>query len=150
MVKYGGIVSMHTSDFVKKNNRIGPDIIIHNNLKDANSSGVRDTNAIFDVKSLRIDKNGHFYSDNRKIYRRAVDTKVMRVRIDLMMLAEKLDERSVNNYTTNPFAEALKNHFHLGGVHPLVFGAFGETNMETERLITNCTKYAASQMENQT
>ena len=65
-----------------------------------------------------------------------------------MMRAEKLDEKCASNYTTHPFAEALKNHFHSGGVHPLVFGAFGETNKATERLIKACAKYGASRMEN--
>ena len=105
-------------------------------------------NAIFDVRTLRIDKNGDLYTDKRRIFRRAVDTKVMRVQRDYMMRAEKLDEKCASSYNTHPFAEALKNHFHSGGVHPLVFGAFGETNKETQRLIKTCVKNAASRMEN--
>ena len=63
----------------RKQDKMRPDIIIHNHPKDANSTGAREMNAIFDVKTLRIDKNGDFYTDKRRIFRRAVDTKVMRV-----------------------------------------------------------------------
>jgi len=96
----------------RKKDKIRPDIIIHNHPKDANSAGTRKMNAIFDVKNLRIDKNEDFYSDTRRIFRRAVDTKVLRVRRDYMMRAEKLDEKCASNYTTHPFAEALKNQIH--------------------------------------
>ena len=46
------------------------------------------------------------------------------------------------------FFNALCNHFNLGGVHLLVFGAFGETRLETLRLITFCTCYATAYQEN--
>jgi len=47
-----------------------------------------------------------------------------------------------------PFSGALKNHFNSGGVHPVVFGAFGETNQATMRMIKKCAKYAAARSEN--
>jgi len=46
--------------------------------------------AIYDIKTLRIDKRQAFYSETRKRnFRRAVDTKVLRVRKDYMTRAEK-------------------------------------------------------------
>ena len=65
-----------------------------------------------------------------------------------MMRAQNLDEKCAGNYTTHPSTEALNNHFHSSGVHPLLFGAVGETNVETEKLIKTCAKYAASWMDN--
>jgi len=104
--------------------------------------------AIFDIKTLRIDKNEDFYSETRRTFRRAVDTKVERVRRLYMLAAEKLDIKCGANYTTHPFSEALKNNFNSGGVHPVVFGAFGETNEASMRMIKKCAKYPAARSEN--
>ena len=38
----------------------------------------------------------------------------------------------------------LKTELHSGGVHPLIFGAFGEANIETTELIQNCALLAAA------
>ena len=50
--------------------------------------------------------------------------------------------------STHPFAEEPKNNFHSGGVHPLVFGAFGETNGTTSCLITRCAQFLEAHQEN--
>lgn len=70
------------------------------------------------------------------------------MRRDYIRWAEMLDEKCAENYTTHPFSEALKNSFHSSGVHPIVFGAFGETNADSERLNKKCAKYAAARAEN--
>lgn len=100
-------------------------------------------NAIFHVKTLRIDKNEDVYSETRRSFRQAVDTNLMRVRRDYTKHAENLDEKCAENYTTRLFSEALKTSFYSGGVHPVVFGVFGETNADSKRLIKICTKFAA-------
>ena len=112
----------------RRKDAIIPDILVHNHPSDNNAAGARNMEAIFDIKTLRIDKNEDFYSETRRTFRRAVDTKVERVRRSYMLAAEKLDIKCGANYTTHPFSEALKNNFNSGGVHPVVFGAFGETN----------------------
>ena len=61
---------------------------------------------------------------------------------------EKLDIECTNDSGTSYFADALKNDFHSGGVHPLVFGAVGETNEEVRELINNCAMMAAAREEN--
>ena len=65
-----------------------------------------------------------------------------------MRRAEKLDIECTDEDTTEPFKNALKNKFNSGGVHPLVFGAFGETNTECDKMIRMCAKYAATRAEN--
>lgn len=103
--------------------------------------------AIYDVKTLRIDKAGLFYSDPRQIFRRAVDTKVERVQRDHMWQSEVLDGKCGAKYTTHPFSEVLKNQFHSHRVQPLICGAFGETNSSTHRLIKRCAQFAAARTE---
>jgi len=133
----------------QRRDAIIPDILVHNHPGDRNAAGARHIEAIFDIKTLRIDKSQAFYSETRKRnFRRAVDTKVLRVRKEYMTRAEKLDIKCGANFNTRPFSEALKNNFNSGGVHPVVFGAFGETNIKTERMIKKCAKYAASRSKN--
>lgn len=103
--------------------------------------------AIFDIKTLDIDKNEAFFSETMRSFRRAVDTKVDRVRRSCMLRAEKLDIKCGANYTTHPFSGALKTQFNSGGVHPIVFGAFAETNQNSMRMIKKCAKYAAARSE---
>jgi len=133
----------------QRRDAIIPDILVHNHPGDRNAVGACHIESIYDIKTLRVDKSQAFYSETRKRnFRRAVDTKVMRVRKEYMTRAEKLDIKCGANFNTHPFSEALKNNFNLGGFHPVVFRAFGETNLETERMIKKCAKYAASRSEN--
>lgn len=94
--------------------------------------------AIFYIKILHIDKNEDFYLETMRSIRRAVDTQEERVRLSYMLAVVKLDIKSGVNYTTHPFSGALKNNFNSGGVHLVVSGAFGETNMATPRMIKKC------------
>ena len=98
------------------------DILVHNHPSDTNSVGARNMKAIFDIKTLRIDKNEDFYKEIGRRFRRAVDTKVLRVRRSYMLKAEELDINCGANCTTHTFSEALKNNFNSGGVHQVVFG----------------------------
>ena len=118
-----------------------PDILVHDYKGDSNSHGSGSMEAIFDVKTLRVDKSSNFYKQlPNGLARRATDTKVNTVRRDYMRRAEKLDLECTDDDSTKPFANALKNKFNSGGVHPLVFGAFGEANTECEKLIRMCAK----------
>ena len=47
----------------QKKDAIIPDILLHNHPTDENSTGVRNMEAIFDIKPLRIDINKVFYSE---------------------------------------------------------------------------------------
>ena len=132
----------------RKKDFIIPDILVHDHPKDGNAAGSRHMEAIFDVKTLRIDKNKYYYSENVLSNRRAVDTKVRSVRRDYARRAEELDEKCAEDYTTHPFSEALKNNYNSGGVHPIVFGAFGETDNHTSKMVKLCAKFAAARSEN--
>ena len=93
------------------------------------------------MKTLRIDKTRRYYTNHttNRTRRRAIDTKMNDVRRDYWRRCEKLDRES-NDIGTNLFTSAMKNDFHSGGVHPLVFGAYGETNEGTRDLIKTCAK----------
>ena len=65
-----------------KKDCIIPDILVHDHPKDTNAAGARHMEAIFDVKTLRIDKDRYYYTENRRNFRRAADTKVGSVRRD--------------------------------------------------------------------
>ena len=69
--------------------------------------------------------------------RRAVDNKVEVVRWYYMQRAEKLNIKYTNDIRTHPFTNTLKVRFYLGGVHPVVFEVFGETDKTTQTLIKN-------------
>ena len=114
-----------------------------------NGNGARNMEAIFDVKTMRVDKQRSFYTQKiGKDFVRATDKKVKSVRREYMRRCEKLDIKHTNDDGTHPFAKALQSQFHSGGVHPLVFGQFGETNEETRDLIRLCARYAAAREEN--
>ena len=135
----------------RKNDAIIPDILVYNQPGDHNAGGegARFVESIYDIKTMRIDKAQSFYSETKKRnFRRAVDAKVIRVRKEYQTRSEKLDTKCGEGYTNHPFSEALEKKFNSGGVHPVVFCAFGEINVETEQLIKRCAKYAASKCEN--
>ena len=70
------------------------------------------------------------------------------MRRNYMKRCEKLDLEFTNDDGSHPFAEAMRTQFQSGGVHPLVFGAFGETNDNTRDLVRLCATYAAAKEEN--
>ena len=84
--------------------RIVPDILAHNFPFRNSGIGAMTTTAIFDVKTLRIDKAGTFYPQNpNRMHVRAVDKKIGGVRRDYMRRAEGLDRTCTNNDGTTPF-----------------------------------------------
>ena len=86
-----------------------PDILIHDYHSDSNSHGPRSMESIFDIKTLRVDKNSSFYKQlPTGLARRAIDTKVNTVRRDYMRRAEKLDIECTDDNITKPFKNALK------------------------------------------
>ena len=131
-----------------KKDYIIPDILVHDHPKDGNAAGARHMDAIFDVKTLHVDKHKYYHSENVCNFRRAVNTKVGSVRRDYARRAEELDEKCAEDYTTHPFPEALKNNYSSGGVHLIVFGAFGETDNHTLKMVKLCAKFAATRSEN--
>lgn len=110
----------------RKKDSIILDILVHDHLKDSNATGARYMEAIFDVKTLQIDKSKFFYTESKKNFCRAADTKVMTVRRDYAQHADKLDIKCAEKYTTHPFDEALKDGFNSGGIHLINFGSFGK------------------------
>jgi len=114
-----------------------PDFLIHDFLGDANGSKARNMAAIFDFKTLRIDTNSLLYAVKKTgEARRATDMKFLRVGRDYPRRPEKLDVTCAEGNATHPFTEVMKNNCHSSGVHPLVFGKFGDVNGATSRLIT--------------
>jgi len=87
----------------RKKDFIIPDILVHDHPKDDNAAGTRHIEAIFDVKTLHVDKNKYYYSENVRIFRRAVDTKVGSVRRDYARRVEELYEKCAKDYTAHPF-----------------------------------------------
>ena len=134
----------------RRQDAIIPDLLVHDYVGDLNAHGANFVEAIFDIKTLRIDKNQKYYSEkpNRNPSKRATDIKTKDVRRDYQRRCEKLDIECTNDNGTTYFADAMKNDFHSGGVHPLVFGAFGETNEGTRELIRLCALLASSKEEN--
>ena len=128
-----------------------PDILAHDFPADANGSGARCMEAIFDIKTLRVDRQAHFYRDqppDPAQHRRATDRKLLTVRRDYQRRAEKLDISCSNDDGSTHFAEALKTRFQSGGVHPIVFGAFGEANRQVGLIVRLCANFAAARAEN--
>mmetsp|Transcript_11318 Transcript_11318/g.14192 ORF Transcript_11318/g.14192 Transcript_11318/m.14192 type:complete len:93 (+) Transcript_11318:583-861(+) len=89
--------------------------------------------AIFDVKTIRVDKpnaatgQGVMYKTTPQAFEKpATEIKTNDTRKQYSTDASKLDGNIGKPGNPNPFTNAL-NSFHSGGVHPLVFGAFGET-----------------------
>ena len=56
-----------------------------------------------------------------------------------------MDTTCNENYNTHPFSNTLKR-FQSGGVHPIVFGAFGETDRATVLIIKRYAKMAAARV----
>ena len=65
-----------------------------------------------------------------------------------MCKAEVLDRTCTNNNGINTFSSALKNKFKSGGVYPLIFSAFGKSDIQAAKLIMKCKSYAAEKAEN--
>jgi len=60
----------------------------------------------------------------------------------------KLDRDLGSVDDTHPFTNAIQNSFHSRGIHPLVFGHFGETNAKCYEFVKWLTKKASLQREN--
>ena len=81
-----------------------PDILIHDYPTDSNCHGSTSMESIFDIKTLRVDKNSSFYKQlPTGLARRATDTKVNTVRRDYMRRAEKLDIEFTDEDIIKPF-----------------------------------------------
>mmetsp|Transcript_5393 Transcript_5393/g.5915 ORF Transcript_5393/g.5915 Transcript_5393/m.5915 type:complete len:231 (-) Transcript_5393:71-763(-) len=111
--------------------------------------------AIFDVKTIRVDKpnaatgQGVMYKTTLQAFEKpATEIRATGCRRQYATHTSKLD-RDLGQPPDNPrpFTNAL-NSFHSGGVHPLVFGAFGETNETTRKIIKLCAKLIASKSSN--
>ena len=128
-----------------------PYILAHDFPADANGSGARCMEAIFDIKTLRVDRTAHYYRDqppDAAHHYRATDRKLATVRRDYQRRAEKLDITCTRDDGSHHFADALRTRFQSGGVHPIVFGAFGESNRQTGLLVRLCAQFAAACTEN--
>ena len=79
--------------------------------------------------------------------RRGVDSKLKKVQREYSTRVEKLNKECDNDINSTPFTDALKNKFHTGGIIPVVFGAFGETDINTIRMIKTCAKLASNRSE---
>ena len=88
--------------------------------------------AIFDVKTLRVDKNLVIYNQGKGGTKavRAVKKRVRSTRLSYHNRAKQLDEKLAPGDDSKPFATALTSQFHSGGVIPLVFGTFAEFTVQ--------------------
>ena len=59
-----------------------------------------------------------------------------------MRRCEKVDIEYNNKINITPFLNAMKYSFNLGGVHPVVLGAFGETDERSFRMIKRYKIYS--------
>ena len=126
-----------------------PDILVHNFPMGPNGVGILKGGAIFDIKTLRVDKTAvYYFKEGSRMKRRGVDTKCHVVKRDYMRRAEILDEKCNEDVNASYFADTLKHKFHSGGVYPMVFGAYRESDATTFHLITKCAKLAATRAEN--
>ena len=127
-----------------------PDMLVHNYLPDVNANGKCSMPAIFDVKTLRVDKNLVIYNQGKggKKVVRAVKKRVRSTRLSYLNRAKQLDEKLAAGDDSKPFATALTSQFHSGGVIPLVFGTYAEANKETHELIKFCARTAAAHEHN--
>ncbi len=132
-------------------NTIIPDILIHN-YKDASGNNRNACMpAIIDVKTLRVDKNQTMYKagiHGGRAIKKAVEKKSDQVRTDYKTRVGKLDDKFAPNDQHKPFTTAYTNTFATGGVMPVIFGAFGEIDKNSHRLVINCAKHAAADREN--
>ena len=92
-----------------------PDILIHSHFRVTNTDEPPKMEVIFDIDTLRIDKNEIFYPEIRRNLCIAIDTKVMKG--DYMRRIEKLGGKGRATYTTCPFSKVLKSDFYSGDVY---------------------------------
>mmetsp|Transcript_5394 Transcript_5394/g.5918 ORF Transcript_5394/g.5918 Transcript_5394/m.5918 type:complete len:374 (-) Transcript_5394:71-1192(-) len=155
---HGKVPNNILKEYVRKfrhKDAVIPDILIHNYSPDVNASGASTMQAIFDVKTIRVDKpnaatgQGVMYKTTLQAFEKpATEIRATGCRRQYATHTSKLD-RDLGQPPDNPrpFTNAL-NSFHSGGVHPLVFGAFGETNETTRKIIKLCAKLIASKSSN--
>ena len=124
-----------------------PDIIAYNFPIGTNSNNFKGE-AIFDVKTLRIDKSGQLYTQRDRMTTKAVENKFNTVKRNYIRRAEVLDTTCNPDISTQLFTNAMKNNFAKGGIIPLVFGAFGETDKHTLKLIKQCARLVAAKADN--
>ena len=70
------------------------------------------------------------------------------VRLYSKLICHILDGKCNKDIHATHFANALEHKFSSGGVYPVVFGAYGESDATTLRLIKKCAKLAAARAEN--
>ena len=132
-------------------NEIIPDILIHNYKDDSGSSRATCLPAIIDLKTLRVDKNGVFYTagvHGGRAIKRAVEKKSNQVRTNYKSRVGRLDDKFAPNDQHRPFTTAYTNTFATGGIMPVICGAFGDMNKETHQLVVKCAKHAATKQDN--
>ena len=89
-----------------------PDILVHNYPLKARGVGHLNGEAIFDIKTVRIDKNGTIYPrSERRMKRRGVDSKLEKVQREYSTRAEKFNKQCDNDINSTPFTDALKISF---------------------------------------
>jgi len=126
----------------EKKDAIIPDILIHNYSTDVNANGATTMQAIFDVKTVRVDKTirltgqGRLYKTTAHAFENpAAEIRSADCRKQYGTSATTLDTKLGTTDNPKPFTTALTSNFHSGGVHPIVFGAFGETKEKTRKLL---------------
>ncbi len=129
-----------------------PDILVHNYPGDNNAHGNATVAAMFDIKTVRIDKRGVIYKvgvqGRRGGIDRAVKKKTKACQSNYLSRAKKLDEKYAPGDHTKPFQRAIQQTFASGNAIPLVFGAVGEFCVEGHRLVELLARYAAAKAEN--
>ncbi len=141
----------YLQDQVQKD-AIIPDILVHNYPGDNNAHGNAVVPAMFDIKTVRIDKRGAIYKVGVRGRRggidRAVKKKTKACQSNYLSRAKKLDEKFANGDASKPFQRAIQQTFTSGNAIPLVFGAVGEFCVEGHRLVELLARYAAAKAEN--
>ena len=85
-------------DLHKRQDTIKPDLMILDYIGDIKANGARSIAAIFDIKTLRVEKNRRFYTNHIiKDPRRATNTNTKDFRRDYMIRCEKLDIKCTND-----------------------------------------------------
>jgi hypothetical protein len=141
---YSETARVHDLRHCNKKDAIIPDVLIHNyplSLPELHSQGrsARSGAAIFEIKGIRI-CNQRYPAMSRDSDKRADS-----VRTEYVKKAQTCDRRFAASTPSDvgPFQRAISS-FATGGVIPLVFGAFGESNKEVDAAVTMFAIHAAA------
>ena len=126
-----------------------PDLLIHNypvgdeRHRDGNGTSQASAPAIFEVKGIHVGKNPQVRYPAGST--RGTDKCGSQARQEYTAKAKKCDAQFAQEAEgpTGPFENALRT-FLTGGPIPLVFGAFGETNSDTDKFLKVAALTAAS------